>query len=316
MFATYPCPSTRNCASRHPRFNGATAWLAVYYTRTTSSTSGPPSAWSAIACTSTTCSGEANTCVDTSLCFGPDGTCRGDPLPAGTLCDDSHNTTANDQCDGAGTCTGTLMCADVNCPSATDCLKASTCFPTVGQCSLQVPKAVDTPCDDSDAGTKNDVCDGSGVCIGTADSGSSSSLAAVAGGFAAVVLCLCVVIAVISRRGRLAQTPRAEATIVNRGFDAPPEWAVGAQAASPVQRAGPDNLAAEADYEELPVAAYAQVVGTGGGWGFEHIEESQSNYAAPALYAAAQGNGGNYGNAATYAAMDGAVMDSDASIDV
>ena len=154
---------------------------------------------------------------------------------------------------------------------------------------------------------------------------------------------------------------------MNRGFDAPPEWAVGAQA-------GPDHLAAEADYEELdqafsqvslsssngvyeapdpdqaalyemqrsaielegagkydtvipertqgqagyaPVAAYAQAAGAGGGWGFAHIEEQQSNYAAPALYAAANGGGGgNYSDEATYAAMDGAAMDGDASIDV
>ena len=238
----------------------------------------------------------------------------------------------------------------------------------MGQCSLQVPKAVDSPCDDFDAGTKNDQCDGSGVCIGTADSSSSSSpVAAVAGGVAAVVLSICVVAVVIRRRRRLAQSPRVEATVVNRGFDAPAEFAVG-------RKAGPDNLAAPADYEELdqalsqvslpcsngvyeapdpnqsalyelqrsaielegageydtviperteghtgyaPVAAYAQAVGTGGGWGFVHIEEQQSNYAAPALYAAANGGGGgNYSDEATYAAMDGAAMDGDASIDV
>ena len=75
-------------------------------------------------------------CVDSALCFGPDGTCRSEPAAAGTSCDDSAVETMDDQCDGSGTCISAskaLKAAVVKClgESATgDCECAGTsCSP-------------------------------------------------------------------------------------------------------------------------------------------------------------------------------------------
>ena len=91
----------------NPRFDRATAWLAAYTRSFLSPTQdGPPSAWSADACAPTTCSGAAGQCFISPLCVGPDGACRGEPAAADTACDDGDGKTADEKCDGAGTCVG------------------------------------------------------------------------------------------------------------------------------------------------------------------------------------------------------------------
>ena len=179
MFATRSLPvHAHGSLTSHPRFEGATAWLAAY-NRTMASSSGPPSAWSANTCTRTTCPDKTIPCLDVPLCFGPDGTCRDNPFGTGTPCDDHDNTTANDQCDGTGTCTGTPKCAGVTCVRATDCLGASTCIPTTGTCSTRAPRSAATPCEDGDNATTGETCDGTGVCTPPSSGGNSAAVIAV-----------------------------------------------------------------------------------------------------------------------------------------
>ena len=74
-------------------------------------------------------------------------------------CDDSDNNTKDDQCEASGECKGTpYSCAPTQCevsstPNGTDC--------TV------VYQGTSVACDDGDAATKTDQCDGSGGCDGT-----------------------------------------------------------------------------------------------------------------------------------------------------
>ena len=154
------------CLTSHPRFNGATAWLAAY-TRTipSSSSNGPPSAWSPKACTSVTCPGDGGPC-DFPLCRGPAGICsEGTPQnkPAAAPCDDGDITTSG-VCEANRTCTSTPKCQGVSCPGATQCTNASSCIPSTGQCSL-IP-LTGAPCDDGSDATVVDFCDGQGKCTG------------------------------------------------------------------------------------------------------------------------------------------------------
>jgi hypothetical protein len=77
----------------------------------------------------------------------------------GTRCDDGDACTRTDTCQG-GVCVG----ADPVICTATPCHPAGTCEPTTGACSQ--PVAPDgAPCDDGDACTQTDACQG-GVCVG------------------------------------------------------------------------------------------------------------------------------------------------------
>ncbi|MEC8023817.1 MAG: hypothetical protein VX223_07755, partial [Myxococcota bacterium] len=109
------------------------------------------------------CIGTTLECPAPSMCtpdFTPNGqTCVPTHAPSGTTCNDDDNTTANDQCDGVGTCVGT----DINCPTPSLCTPAYTpngtgCTPT------HAPAG--TGCNDGDETTKNDICDGDGFCFG------------------------------------------------------------------------------------------------------------------------------------------------------
>ena len=225
---------THPSLTSHPRFDGATAWLAAY-TRTTPSPSldGPPSAWSANECTPTTCSGEASACIESLLCFGPDGTCRINPFAAGTPCTDDGDATTNDQCDGLGACVHPSKCDGVVCPAAFGCLKASACFPTVGQCSLQVPR-VGFPCKGPDSGNRDYECDGTGACVVLGASTTSDGGSPLAFGIVlaiAVLTCGAVTFflwrrreAVIRRSRCALQAPSAErAPAVERAASVPYE---------------------------------------------------------------------------------------------
>jgi hypothetical protein len=59
------------------------------------------------------------------------------------------------------------MCEEVECPYAeSQCMNDGQCDPETGDC-LESYKDANTPCDDGDAGTINDMCDGHGGCHGT-----------------------------------------------------------------------------------------------------------------------------------------------------
>jgi len=90
-----------------------------------------------------------------------DGTCSAVPKPKSTSCDDGNACTNNDSCDGDGQCVG----AEVDCSDLDDQCNDGVCDPQDGTCSA-VPKPKSTSCDDGDACTKNDSCDGKGQCVG------------------------------------------------------------------------------------------------------------------------------------------------------
>eukprot|EP01065_Artemidia_motanka_P042695 TRINITY_DN5771_c0_g3_i2.p1 TRINITY_DN5771_c0_g3~~TRINITY_DN5771_c0_g3_i2.p1 ORF type:complete len:4752 (+),score=1264.50 TRINITY_DN5771_c0_g3_i2:1602-15857(+) len=82
----------------------------------------------------------------------------------GTACNDDDASTAADRC-VSGQCVGQQVCSGVTCTATGQCMAAGTCNPRTGQCTTKF-KPDDTPCDDGDINTKDDVCT-AGVCKGT-----------------------------------------------------------------------------------------------------------------------------------------------------
>lgn len=83
----------------------------------------------------------------------------GDKLPLGAAC------TVSGQC-SSGHCVDGNCCGDAACDNP-----SGPCYQTAGTCSngacSYTPKPAGTSCDDSNPGTTNDVCNDSGVCVGT-----------------------------------------------------------------------------------------------------------------------------------------------------
>lgn len=100
----------------------------------------------------------AAACEDDDPCT--DGTCvQGACLfvPNTAPCDDQDPCTKDDSCT-AGTCTGTLY----TCENGGACQQSSC--DGQGGCTTENPSG--TPCDDADACTEGDTCDGAGNCVG------------------------------------------------------------------------------------------------------------------------------------------------------
>lgn len=109
---------------------------------------GTPCADDGLACTSDQCDGN--------------GACTHPAAPVGTRCDDGLLCTYADQCDAAGRCAGTtIVCDDV--PGV--CGAARSCNGTA-QCAETYPGA-GASCDDNNACTHTDRCNGAGGCQGT-----------------------------------------------------------------------------------------------------------------------------------------------------
>jgi len=133
-------------------------------------TSSGGSAGGADACDgSGVCRGTAVACTDGNQCTADTcvaGSCVFTNLPSGAACTDGDACTSADACDGNGVCRGTVGCNDGN-QCTTDACVAGACVFT------NLPSG--TACTDGDACTSfdgseggADVCDGSGVCRGTA----------------------------------------------------------------------------------------------------------------------------------------------------
>lgn len=127
------------------------------------------------ACTQTdTCQGGACVGSDPVVCTAPDqcrdpgtchpatGACEPTPKGAGEPCDDGNACTGTAACDGAGACVGS---DPVVCLAIDDCHLPGTCNRLTGACTHPAkPDGAD--CDDGDACTRIDACDG-GVCFGS-----------------------------------------------------------------------------------------------------------------------------------------------------
>ena len=93
----------------------------------------------------------------TDSCETANGKCKYMFLTAGTACSDGLLCTSGDKCDALGKCAGTA----VVCKSST--CQANACDAATGLCkATNQPTTV--PCDDLQACTKPDMCDGAGKC--------------------------------------------------------------------------------------------------------------------------------------------------------
>ena len=124
-------------------------------------------------CSSITCS-VTSPCVASRVCNPQTGLCE-DSLyqPANTVCDDGDVTTVNDVCSGTSdTCVGVNLCLNVDCSvqASQQCIATGTCDFQTGNCQFP-SKPSNSPCDDGDDLTGNDICmngicKGSDLCLG------------------------------------------------------------------------------------------------------------------------------------------------------
>ncbi len=102
-----------------------------------------------------------------SQCHQSTGTCSNGACSyalksAGSSCDDGNACTSGDACDATGVCAGTsTACAT----------PPSQCYQPTGTCANSscsyAPKTAGSPCDDGNACTTHDRCDGAGACVVT-----------------------------------------------------------------------------------------------------------------------------------------------------
>jgi cysteine-rich repeat protein len=117
-------------------------------------------------CIAGACHGSARDCSDvgdqchSGTCDEAGDQCVATPLPNDTPCNDGDACTRTDTCQG-GACTGAnpVVCAPLDV-----CHTAGTCNPATGTCS-NPSRPNNSPCDDADACTSADSCQG-GVCQG------------------------------------------------------------------------------------------------------------------------------------------------------
>lgn len=133
----------------------------------------------------TICDVESDTCTSTCTGCAIDGNCYGDGIgspndpcltcdvaqsesewsvDAGATCDDGSLCTDDDACNTAGACIGVpVVCED----DGGACGANRSCDGGTGQCVAHYPGNT-TSCNDDDACTVDDRCDGSGDCLGVA----------------------------------------------------------------------------------------------------------------------------------------------------
>jgi hypothetical protein len=114
-------------------------------------------------CMGGTCVGSGDPCAGGSQCGNScDEEADSCGVPIGTSCDDGDACTLDDVCDELGGCSGTPK----DCSGLDGTCMVGVCEAPSGVCVAQ-PAADDTPCDDGDDCTSDDVCSG-GQCAGTA----------------------------------------------------------------------------------------------------------------------------------------------------
>jgi hypothetical protein len=118
------------------------------------------------ACSQGSCvAGTAITCQAQDQCHSPgtcdpsSGACSNPAKADNSPCNDGNACTSNDSCQG-GVCKGGAAA----CAASDQCHNPGTCDPTTGACSNPV-KADNSPCDDQNACTRTDTCQG-GACRG------------------------------------------------------------------------------------------------------------------------------------------------------
>jgi hypothetical protein len=113
-----------------------------------------------------------NPCVTTDECHvagacGETGTCDAETPVADSPATDCTATVGAVSTPGtcnAGSCVASDQCVGIICPTAAECMVPGTC--TDGTCSASTAAAAGSPCDDVQANTHTDQCDGAGTCVG------------------------------------------------------------------------------------------------------------------------------------------------------
>jgi 6-phosphogluconolactonase (cycloisomerase 2 family) len=118
-------------------------------------------------CLSGTCLGSnpvvcvaSDPCHAAGVCSAGTGLCSNPPQPNGTSCNDANACTQGDSCQ-AGGCVGS---SSVVCTAADQCHLPGVCNTASGVCS-NPPKSDGSACNDNDACTLTDICQG-GICVG------------------------------------------------------------------------------------------------------------------------------------------------------
>lgn len=106
--------------------------------------------------------GQLDQCHVPGECNPSTGECSNPPAQDGTTCDDNDPCTVSDGCD-KGECEG----APKACPAPAQCHGLGTCDAESGECEY-APLGAGALCNDGNACTRIDVCDGDGNCTGTA----------------------------------------------------------------------------------------------------------------------------------------------------
>jgi hypothetical protein len=159
---TGTCGAVRTC-------NGTAACAVMYPGTSTSCDDGSACTYGDHCDGSGHCAGTAITCSNEGGTCGAVRTCNGTAACAvmypgtSTSCDDGNACTYGDRCDGSGHCAGTA----ITCSNDTgNCGAVRSCNGTA-MCDVAYP-GTSTNCDDGNACTYGDRCDGSGHCAATA----------------------------------------------------------------------------------------------------------------------------------------------------
>lgn len=111
------------------------------------------------------CKAELDTCEEYQCIPGAyKGHCVKGNAAYGSSCEDGNGCTVGDTCDGAGNC---MRGRDKEClPTTEQCEDSVTCKPALGECTPDF-KSAGTGCNDENACTADDKCDGQGGCSGS-----------------------------------------------------------------------------------------------------------------------------------------------------
>ncbi|MCU0658494.1 MAG: hypothetical protein MUF64_25515, partial [Polyangiaceae bacterium] len=147
-------PATGAC-SNPTKANGTACNDGNGCTQTDTCQSGTCTGGNPVTCTA------LSQCHDVGTCNPANGQCSNPTKANGTACSDGNGCTLNDTCQ-SGTCTGGALVA---CSAKGQCYNVGTCNPADGKCSTP-PKPAGASCNDDNACTQTDTCNGSGACVG------------------------------------------------------------------------------------------------------------------------------------------------------
>ncbi|HVY24897.1 MAG TPA: S8 family serine peptidase [Polyangiaceae bacterium] len=148
------CDAATGLCSNPAKTNGSACNDGSKCTRTDTCQAGVCSGANPVTCAA------LDQCHDAGTCDGATGACSNPAKSNGATCDDGNACTRTDTCQ-AGACQGA---SPVVCAAVDECHQAGVCDTATGACSNPA-KVNGSPCDDGDACSQTDTCQG-GTCTG------------------------------------------------------------------------------------------------------------------------------------------------------